>query len=73
MRRKIPDDAKLKDIPQVIDAVNFELADFQDIQQMNLMRQGHNDKKIDNSLSSLIATNGIKVKIYNFWNALYLL
>jgi len=66
-RRKIftshsPEDSRLTDIPKVSDAVNFELTDFQDIQRMNLMCQGSNDKKINNSLSSLIAINGVQVQ-----------
>ena len=67
-----PENAKLTDIPQVSDAVNFDLADFQDIQHMNLMSRGGNDKKIDNSLSSLIAINGIQVT-HNFYELLLLM
>jgi len=63
-----PENAKLTDIPQVSDAVNFDLADFQDIQHMNLVSQGGNNT---NSLSSSITIYGIQV-IHNF-NELLLL
>ena len=53
-------DAKLLRIPEVSDAVNFELADFHDIQHMNLMHQSSNDK-IYPSLLSSIAINGVQV------------